>query len=175
MLRGFTRTDYEAMPVDWRGELIEGELVMAPAPVPYHNYLVKRLLRRIEDHLGPEQEWRVLPAPTDVHVNDRNIFQPDLFVLPEGGARPTLDWEIPLPIWVIEVLSPRTARYDEEKKLPAFAEAGVREAWLIAPRARQIEIHDLRTGCGERVGMGGEAASISVPGFRLPLDDFFVD
>ena len=108
MLRGFTRLDYDTMPPDWRGELIEGELLMAPAPVPYHTYLAKRLLDRIEDHLGPDQEWRAMPAPTDVRVDDRNVYQPDLLVLPEGGARPGPGWEIPLPIWVIEVLSPRT-------------------------------------------------------------------
>ena len=121
-----------------------------------------------------DEEWRAMPAPTDVHVDDRNIFQPDLFVLPEGGVRPHLDWEIPLPIWVIEVLSPRTARYDEKKKLPAFAEAGAQEGWLIAPRAREIEVHDLRTGGVETVGPGGVAESLSLPGFRLPLDEFFV-
>ncbi len=56
-----------------------------------------------------------------------------------------------------------------------MAEAGVQEAWLIAPRARQVEFHDLWLGCVVTVGPGEKAVSITVPGFRLPLDDFFVD
>jgi len=172
--RVFTRPDYRAMPDDWRGELIAGQLVMAAAPVPYHQYLLGELLARIQDHLGPEQRWRVLPSPVDVDFDDRNIFQPDLLILPEDSPRPSLEWEIPYPIWVIEVLSPATARYDEQVKLPRMAKEGVREAWLVAPRAREIEVCDLASGHRRTHVVGETASSVALDGFRLPLAEFFV-
>jgi len=170
--RLFTRADYEAMPDEWRGELVGGVLVMSPPPVPYHQHLVTDLLVRIHAYLG-EQSWRALVAPVNVDVDDHNVFQPDIVILPETCPPPTLDWELPLPIWVIEVLSPSTARHDEEVKLLRLAEAGVREAWLIAPRARQIVTHDLARGTQETVGIDGVAESIAVEGFRLSVAELF--
>ena len=169
----FTRADYEATPDDWRGELIVGELVMTPPPIPYHQYLLTELPTRIRDHLGPDQAWRVLPAPVDVHVDDHNVYQPDLLVLPEGGERPHLAWKIPMPMWVAEILSPRTARYDEEIKLPRLAEAGVLEAWFLAPRARTITVHDLTRFTRETHSGDAEAPSITLHGFRLAPDELF--
>ena len=171
--RMFTRADYRAMPDDWRGELVAGQLVMAPAPVPYDQYLLSELLARLHDHLGPKQRWRVLPSPVDVDCDDHNVFQPDILVLPEDSPPPSPEWEIPLPIWVV-VLSPRTARYDERIKLPRLAQEGVREAWLIAPRAREIEVVDLQRGGKQIYVVGDTAASIAVPGFELPLAEFFI-
>ncbi|MHC4819483.1 MAG: Uma2 family endonuclease, partial [Planctomycetota bacterium] len=118
--------------------------------------------------------WRVLPSPVDVDFDDRNIFQPDLLILPEDSPRPSLEWEIPHPIWVVEVLSPSTARYDEQVKLPRMAEEGVREAWLVAPRAREIEVCDLARGDRRTHAVGDTAASITLEGFRLPLAELFV-
>ena len=101
----FSRDEFEAMPDDWRGELIMGELVMAPPPVAYHQHLVTELSTRVCNHLG-EERWRVLVAPVNVNVDVYNVYQPDLIVLPAGGVKPSLDWEIPIPIWVVEILSP---------------------------------------------------------------------
>lgn len=110
----------------------------------------------------------------DVDLDDRNIFQPDLLVLPEDSPPPSLEWELPHPIWVIEVLSPGTGHYDKHVKLPRMAQAGVREAWLIAPRVREIEVCDLARGDRRTHGVEDTAASITLEGLRLPLAEFFV-
>jgi len=169
-----TREDLHAMPEDWRGELIEGELVMAPSPVPYHQYLLTRLLQRIGSHFGDAQDWRVLPAPLDVDIDRYNVFQPDILVLPEDAGPPrSIDWTIPLPIWVIEILSPSTAMIDRSKKLPKMANAGVREAWLVSPRRAEIEVYDLESGEHSVHGRNEVIRSLTIPGFELALDSFF--
>jgi len=168
-----TREDLHAMPEDWRGELIEGELVMAPAPTLYHQHLLTELVHRIRGHLGP-RGWRVLVAPVDVDVDRHNVFQPDIVVLPEDAGPPrSVDWTGSLPIWVIEILSPSTAMIDRYKKLPKMAGAGVREAWLVAPRRAEIEVYDLEIG-KHSVHRGSEVIrSLTVPDFELALDGFF--
>jgi len=169
----FTQKDYAAMPDEWRGELIGGELVMAPPPVPYHQHLLGELFHRLRDQLGPDQAWRVLVSPVNVAVDDRNVYQPDLLVLPADSPRPAPDWELPLPLWVVEVLSPATARYDETVKLPRLGRAGVREASIVAPRAREGEVFDLAAGTRTVHGAGGVARSLTLPGFALALDGYF--
>ena len=115
-LGAFTRKDYRAMPDDWSGELIGGRLVMAPAPVPYHQHLLSQFLYRLMSHLGPDEDWRVLLSPVDVEVDDHNIYQPDVLILPPDGPRPHLEWEIPLPMWIVEALPPSTAQYDKRPR-----------------------------------------------------------
>lgn len=168
----FTRGEFEAMPDDWRGELVMGELVMAPPPAAYHQHLLTELATRICNHLG-EERWRVLVAPVNVNVDAYNVYQPDLIVLPPGGEEPGLHWEIPIPVWVIEILSPSTARYDRDVKLPRLASKGVQEAWLIDPWSSEIAVYHLRSGAVQRYGPGDTAESQTVPGFRLALSGFF--
>jgi Uma2 family endonuclease len=170
MRRAFTRADYEAMPQDWRGELIDGELVMSPPPVAYHQHLLLKLANLLCAHVGLD---RVLISPVAVPVNDRNVYEPDLLVLPEGVRASGPDWKPPLPLWVVEVLSPSTAAYDRDVKFPALGEIGVKEGWLVAPRAREIEVFNLETGVHALHGMGDAVRSISVPGFRVRVDEFF--
>jgi Uma2 family endonuclease len=54
-----------------------------------------------------------------------------------------------------------------------MAGAGVREAWLIAPRRRQVEVHDLEIGARTVHGPGETAASLTLAGFTLELDTLF--
>jgi hypothetical protein len=72
----FTRKDLEQLPEDWRAELIEGDLVMLPAPDPSHQLLVSELQRALGDHVGPNERGRVLAAPIDIVIDDESVLQP---------------------------------------------------------------------------------------------------
>ncbi len=99
------------------------------------------------------------------------MAQPDvLYVSPE--RREILqDWIEGAPDLVVEVLSSSTARMDRLLKLNRYAEAGVREYWLVDPAARTIEI---LVNNGERfvvhVQAGGSWTSPAVPGVELDID-----
>jgi Uma2 family endonuclease len=63
-----------------------------------------------------------------------------VFVVRWSETEAPEDWsEIPLPLLVIEVLSPPTARYDRQVKRRWFQHAGVPEYWIVDPDARQVE------------------------------------
>jgi len=167
----FTRKDLEQLPEDWRAELICGDLVMLAAPDPSHQLLVRKLMRLLENHLGPGDEGRILMAPVDVVIDDESVLQPDVLVLPEGTRPTRRPWKIPAPIWVAEVLSPSTAFRDQGIKLTLYARLGVQEAWIVDPDAEHIIVHDLTSGakqlCDET------AASRVIEGFELEAAPYF--
>ena len=86
---------------------------------------------------------------------------------------PLADW----PDWLVEVLSPSTARYDRFKKIPVYERAGVREVWLIQPKDRTVSIFLLEDGrYGEPTvsKLKGRTALTAVPGIVIrwkPLVD----
>ena len=168
----YTRDDLKRLPDEWWVELVDGDLVLTPSPVPWHQELVKRLIVELCDFLGREQRARVQTSPLDVSIDRTNVYQPDVLVLDEGVKAEGLDWILPPPVWVAEVISPKTGQHDL-KKLPFYAGHGVREAWLIYPSDGSVEVHDLVDGSVERFGGGQVITSMTIPGFVLDLEEFF--
>jgi len=174
MARGkirFTRKDLAQLPEDWRAELVEGDLVMLPAPDPSHQLLVGELHGALRDHLGPDERRRLLLAPTDIVIDDESVLQPDILLLPEGTRPTRRPWVIPPPIWVAEVLSPKTAMRDCGVKLTLYARRGVREAWIVDPDRECVVVHDLQAGTDEVCTETAESRVIE--GFRIEVGPYF--
>ena len=55
------------------------------------------------------------------------------------GRRPKNWEEYGIPLLVVEVLSPSTARYDRLVKRHRYQRAGTREYWIVDPDARLVE------------------------------------
>jgi Uma2 family endonuclease len=171
-----TRADYDRLPEGVRCQLIEGEIVMTPAPTPWHERLVVRLIDMLATSLGPRWDDRVLGSRFEVVIGahpDEEIVQPDVLVLPEGTRATGRNWKPPTPVLVAEILSPSTQRHDRGAKLRIYATAGVKEAWLLDPVAETIEVRDLATGHAQLFEKGGIAQSRAVPGFRVAVTAFF--
>ena len=100
-------------------ELINGEVVMAPSPIDRH----QKHLRRLDLALGNKidvGEWRF--APMDVHLDEFNVVQPDMFwVSPDNTTCHLIDnyWH-GAPDLIIEILSPGTTRQDRKTKYEAW-------------------------------------------------------
>jgi Uma2 family endonuclease len=162
----FTRRDYMQLPEGFPAELIEGEFVREPAPTRWHQNLVLEIATRLRTVAGPR---RVLPAPTDVFVDEWSVLQPDVLVTaPDDPVRPGTDPDA-TPLLVVEVLSPSTARRDRDFKTAIYLRAGVREVWLVDPDAGTVEVHT--TAGVERVAGDGRASSAALPGFNLAWSD----
>jgi len=168
----FTKDDLEQLPEDWRAELLEGDLVMAPAPDGSHQATVRELVLALCAFLG-EGRSRVLIAPTDVVLAEDSVLQPDLLVLPEGTRRRRRPWKIPTPVWVAEVLSPKTAARDRGIKLRLYARHGVKEAWLVDPDVETVEVHDLAAGTRQHFAAGDTAESRVLEGVEVNVADLF--
>lgn len=140
--------DYQALPAEPRCELIYGELVVTPAPSVRHQLVAQRLLRLLEDHAAAHGGLAVI-SPVDVRLAEHSIVQPDVvYVAPErlGIARRRFEGA---PDLAVEVVSPGSARRDRVWKLKLYAEAGVREYWIVDPEAKAIEFLVRRGGSFE--------------------------
>src|SRR5215217_7775540 len=176
--RRLTVEDYRQLPEDdWRYQLIDGEIVMAPSPSFFHQSISANLVGILAPHVQNRGLGKVLFAPLDFYLDDHNVYQPDvLFISRER------DWIIQedglhgAPDFVVEVLSPRTARYDLNAKRAGYARSGVREMWLVYPEARRIDVFYLEKNAEGPVAsysLGENFSSPLFPDLEIFTDKIF--
>src|SRR6185437_7072878 len=70
-----------------RYELVDGELLVTPAPRLFHQAAVSSLIVLLHGYLAAEPVGRVLASPSDVELEPEFLSQPDLFVVPRDEWR----------------------------------------------------------------------------------------
>ncbi|WP_409186362.1 Uma2 family endonuclease [Amycolatopsis sp. VS8301801F10] len=135
-----TVRDLEGMPDDGRRyELIDGVLVVTPAPGYRHQKIGYRLYHVLEAACPPE--FDVLGAPFAVHVGDRTELQPDVLV---GRSEDFTDQDLPVPpVLAVEILSPSTAIHDLNTKRAVYERLRVPSYWVIDPAAPELTVFEL--------------------------------
>jgi len=160
--RPLTRADLADVPDDGhRYELIDGVLIVSPAPRYAHQDVVGHLYLLLVKHCP--RELKVLLAPFAVALADDTEIQPDLLVAPREQFT---DKELPgPPLLAVEVLSPSTSRVDLLLKRDRFQAAGVPSYWLVDPDEPSITVLELRDGVYEEVAhaVGDEACVVDQP------------
>lgn len=136
----WTAERVRALPEDGRRyELIDGSLIVTPAPRGVHQVAVSALERVFHRALS-SATLNVLHSPADISLGEDEVLQPDLFVYRTATGRHLLDWnDITALVLVIEVLSPSTARYDRQLKRRRYQRAAVPEYWIVDLDARVVE------------------------------------
>ena len=172
-----TYADYLETSDDERYELLHGELVMAPAPLLYHQYVLVALILEMGTFVKERNLGKVLSAPTDVVLSDTDVVQPDiLFVSNERRHIRTRENIQGAPDLVVEILSPTTAERDRIVKSALYAQHGVQEYWIVDPDARTITVFLLNGGAFEEVDTYSEGETLTSPmlaGFSIALDEIF--
>lgn len=159
--RPLTLEDFEALRdgVDdgARYELVDGSLVVTPAPAWAHQVVLSALMHELLTSNPDGDRYVILPAPHDLHLGGTSVLQPDLSVydLQEGGRE--------VPAHVIEILSPSTRHLDLGLKRSAYAAGGIEHYWVVDPGAVSVTAWQLRDGAysGSLVVSGDEAATLS--------------
>jgi Uma2 family endonuclease len=130
-----------ALPDDGnRYEVVDGELLVSPAPTLLHQRALLLLLRPLDAYVEKHQVGSVLMSPADIEFDERTLLQPDLFVVPFVEGRRPRDWrEIRRLLLAVEVLSPSTARADRQLKRRRYQRHGVTEYWIVDLEARLVE------------------------------------
>ena len=125
---------WEEAPDDRKAELINGVMVMAPAPLDIHEKLFGFLFSLLRDYVEEHELGEVRGSRSGVELAADQVYEPDILFV----ARDRLDiiqrhGLVGAPDLVIEILSASTAAYDRGDKLRVYERAGVRELWLIDP------------------------------------------
>lgn len=158
-----------------RYELIDGELIVMPAPRPVHQRAVLLLARRLAEYVERHGIGEVWTSPADIEMRPGTIVQPDIFVASRSPELPVTAWTdlASIPV-VIEVTSPATARHDRAAKRGFFQRLNVGEYWVVdigdriversVPGDPNVHVSDLRFEWSPN-GV--------TPAFHLELKSFF--
>jgi Uma2 family endonuclease len=138
--RPFTVDDLEAMPDDGnRYELIDGMLIVSPAPGTRHQKITYELYG-VLSKACPE-EFEVLGAPYAVRLSHILELQPDVLV---GHAEDFTDKLLPVaPVLAVEVLSPSSVINDLNNKKATYQRLCVQSYWVIDPEEPALTAFEL--------------------------------
>ena len=142
--RRFTSDEVQAMlragilHEDDRLELIDGQLIrMSPIGDP-HIACINRLNRLLVERTTPSI---AVSIQNPVRVDEHNEPEPDVVLTTalEGGPRPE-------DVLLLIEVADSSLEYDQDVKLPLYAQAGIPEVWIVNLRASQIEVHRAPSG-----------------------------
>jgi len=141
--REWTVADLEGLPDDGpRYELLDGLLLVTPAPVLAHQDVVGNLYLLLR--AARPDTMSVLFAPVDWQPDLNTSLQPDLLVVRKTD-RGIKNITAPL-VLAVEVLSPSTRRKDLLLKRSKYQDCGVPSYWVIDPDAPSFTAYDLIDG-----------------------------
>lgn len=140
----YTKEDRDRLPEECRTELIDGVLYDMASPRRSHQLIVTELLFQLRLQIEKcGKNCRVFVSPSDVKLSadNRNILQPDIYILCDPELM-TNDDAVCVPPFIIEVLSPSTRRKDLLLKAWKYATSGVKEYWTVDPDKMCVTVRD---------------------------------
>jgi Uma2 family endonuclease len=178
----YTYGDYRKWPGEERWELIDGVAYdMCAAPMIRHQDLAGMLFADLYALLK-SKPCRVFIAPVDVLLprpgqpDDEvdNVVEPDLVVVCDP-AKIGERFIRGAPDLIVEILSPSTSKKDINEKFNLYERSGVREYWVIEPKAAWLN----RFALNEKGAYGPALVRSKGDGLGLApstvLEDFSID
>jgi len=143
---GWTRDEVERL-VDAcdgltpRYELVDGELLVTPAPTRRHQRIIGQLYALLRPYVMHHRLGELVLSPAEVNFTPESRFEPDLFVDPAvAGRLPRASDPVTRLLLAIEVLSPGSRRHDRITKRRFFQRNGVPEYWIVDGDAKAFEV-----------------------------------
>ena len=141
----YTYEDYLKTPDDKRYELIEGELLMTPSPVPKHQRISRKIGFILEKFITENNPGELFYAPCDVYLDDENVVQPDILFIAKERLSIIGEKNIQAaPDLLIEIISESSAYRDMVQKKKLYTRFGVKEYWIVIPEEESIEIYIIK-------------------------------
>lgn len=169
--------DLSTFPTEdgYRYEIVDGELIVTPAPARRHAALAVRLTILLSHALDRQQpEWCLITQPfvleTETETTTHHC-EPDLGIFDQPLETFVSDEDL-LPVIVVEIVSPGNPENDYVRKVNAYADIGIPEYWIVDSRHRTITFLALTTA-GHRPHYAKIESSQLLPETELALDEIF--
>jgi Uma2 family endonuclease len=171
-----TYEDLASFPDDGlRRELLDGKLIVTPAPRLRHQDVVLRLAMAFGNYLLAHGGGRVFIAPADVILSNRDVVEPDVLFVADSQLSILTEANVQgVPALLIEVLS--NPHIDRVRKRDAYARFNVPEYWIADPDADRVEVYHL---AGERYAKpeifepGDHLTYEGLPGLTIDVTQLF--
>jgi Uma2 family endonuclease len=153
-----------------RYEVIDGELVVTPAPALRHQRIATDLVTLLNAFVRSHDLGEVFAGPVDVLFAEGDYLEPDIVFVGKTRSHILTDRGIEgPPDLVVEIASPSTADRDRGIKLERYRLFGVAEYWVVDPDARTVEVWELAEGAREPRVLGAEATLRWRPARSAPV------
>jgi Uma2 family endonuclease len=157
-------------------ELIRGELVEVTPPNVTHGRILITVTRLIDRFVQEHRLGRLYGGDVGIVVerDPETVLGPDLsfFVADRIPAVEPVYFQTP-PDLIIEIVSPRNAAREIERKVGMYLEFGVRQVWIVYPVRRQVIVHTQteppRTLLDHEQLTGGDI----LPSLSIPVSSIF--
>ena len=123
---------------DARVELLDGEIIEMLPIGPFHARSTRWLVNYFA-RLG-EGRWLV-DAQHPVRLSNSSEPQPDFVLIRSLDEEYKTRHPTPEDVFLLVEVSDSSLRFDQSRKLAAYAKAGVKEYWIVNLVKRWVEIH----------------------------------
>jgi Uma2 family endonuclease len=128
----------DAAPPGERWELVDGQVLVTPAPHWVHQRLIGRLFEPLAPYVRAHGLGEAFVSPLDVELEPGLVLQPDLLVVPVGALTRRSD-VVDRLLLAVEIVSPSSARHDRVRKRPHYQRHRVSEYWIIDDASQTVE------------------------------------
>jgi Uma2 family endonuclease len=146
----WTYSEYARFPDDGnRYEVIDGEVLLTPAPSPHHQHVLATLMIAMRPYVERHGLGVVL-LDVDLLFATGQFLRPDLVFVPVHRRDGISDRGVEVaPGLVVEVQSPTSVSIDRVKKPRRYGEFGAPEYWVLDPVEHAVWAWRFSTGARE--------------------------
>ena len=170
---------YVVTVVGDRKQLVDGEIVVNE-PKAIHALLQMRLGSALHGWVSAAEGRGVALMPTDVRMDEHNVYGPDVLWFSEEHVPADLDaYPDRVPDLIVEIRSASTWRYDIGAKKRVYEAGGLPELWLVDDAAETVLVYRRLVSESEtfdvslELAAGESVTSPQLPGFALSVEELF--
>jgi Uma2 family endonuclease len=123
---------------DARVELLDGEIIEMSPIGPFHGSVTNFLM---ELFMSKSKGRWITGVPGPVRLDDHSEPQPDLMLLKPSSNFYRKRHPRAEDVFLLVEISDTSLEKDQEKKLPAYARAGIAEVWIVNLNELTIEVY----------------------------------